>query len=434
MVQEITTEYGVITTPFIKPILGGYTLGWLDHICEGLTVNVTHIQQSSHGDLTGEITVWFDFMTQEKPTLSGVRLNLLSEGRRTSVAKRLVELRPKFPWNIILEQVCHEVIEAYRLGDPGELIEVVDLEDKDIGIPQYLLDPIILKGVPSVIYGDKGCHKTTMALAAAGTLYSSWSDNPFGFGTNGASHICGLLDYESSKDLTMYTLQRLRRGSGIPYFDLAYRHCQLPLADDLEAIAKFLNDKKVDIVIIDSLGAACGGDLFKPEPALRFFEGLRQLKTTSLIIAQNSKGEEGKKTIFGSTFFTYYARNIFEIKKFGEFDEKIESYVALVNTENNYTAKREPMGFHLSFTNSAIKIGTTPVSLAQLIDKANIQQKVLKCLEDAGGAVSVNDIASLTNSKVEIVKVVLTRLKAHNRVVNPNRGMWSLIYDENSEF
>lgn len=428
MVQEAE-----ITTPFCKRILGGYTLGWLDHADEGLKFNVTHIQQDNHGGITGEVSVWYDWMSQEKPTLSSVRLNLLATRSRNDIAAKLAKLKPDFPWQKIVEQVCHEVIEAYRAGDPGCELEVFEGNESTRVVPQYALDPLVLKGVPSIIYGDKGCHKTTLSLTAAACMLTDWHDNPFGFSLNGQAYRTALLDYESNQDLTIYTLQRIRKGCDIPYFSLFYRHCTAPLADDVEAVAKFLADHKIDVAIIDSLGAACGGDLFKPEPALRFFEALRQLRTTgcatSLIIAQNSKGEEGKKTIFGTTFFTYYARNIFEVKKYGNFDEKVESYVALINTENNYTAKHDPMGFHLTYPAGAIKIESTHVTLAQLTEKANVQNKITAVLREANGEMSLEDLCRAVGTGKDTLSVLLNKLKNKGLVTSTKRGVWSLVYE-----
>ena len=66
----------------------------------------------------------------------------------------------------------------------------------------------------------------------------------------------------------------------------------------------------------------------KTEPALRVFAALRYLSRTSLIIAQTSKNDEGKKSMFGSTYFQYYSRNIFELKKSVDVCDKDETKVA----------------------------------------------------------------------------------------------------------
>ena len=419
-----------ISPPVVKDVLGGYRLHWIEGDEQTLLVEVKHLQGDSHGGLTGEVSVWHDFFAQDKPTLSGVRVNLMSEQRRTAVAKRLTVIKTGLPWDAILEQVCHAIIERYRAGDHGEMIQPVD--DDAMMIPSYLLNPLILAGVPNVIYGDKGVSKTTIALLAAGCLSGPWDENPFGFGTNGVHHAAAILDYESSRDLTLYATQRLRRGTDVPYFELAYRHCKVPLADDVEQIGRFLATRQVDIAIIDSMGAACGGDLFKPEPALKFFEALRCITThdgkamTWLIIAQNSKAEEGRKTIFGTTFFTYYSRNIFELKRFGDFDEKIESYVALIHTDANYSGKHDPMGFHLSFTPNSIKVEPTHVTYAQLVEKAQSQVKILAILREANTDMTLHDLAVATGTKEATLSVLLNKLKGKGQVVSRARGTWGL--------
>jgi hypothetical protein len=408
--------------PVIEEVLSGYRMHWIEGQEEALIVEVKHVQTDSHGGMIGEVSVWHNFMEQDKPTLSGVRLNLFSEQRRTAVAKRLTAVVPTFPWDSVIEQVCHEVIERVRAGDPGQVIEPVD--DDDPARPEYVLEPVIMRHLPSVIYGDKGVHKTTLALLFAGIIFLPWSENTLGFITNGHPAKVALLDYESGPEVTKYTLQRLRKGTDIPYFVMAYRRCTTPLADDIEAIAKFLDKNGINVVIIDSLGAATGSDLMKPEPALRFFEALRKLNITSLIIAQNSKGEEGKKTIFGSTYFTYYARNIFELKRFGTEETRDESCVVLIHRESNYSGKYAPMGFQLNFTPNSIAVKTIPVNYSQLLDKVDRQKQILELITNTGGINTQGIVAALRISRAQADNLVHT-LRGKNEILKLPNGNWA---------
>ncbi len=419
--EPITEEQagGYISEPNIEAILGGYKVFWSEGQLQTLTINVKRIQSDSHGGITGEMSVWFDFMT-DKPTLSSVRVNLLSERRRIDIAKRLQSIKPfedEAYWRVIIEQACHLIVETHRAGDPGQMIEVVDSDEKDIIKPEYILEPLIVKGLPTVIYGDKGMNKTTLAILAAGTVYG-WEEQPFFKGNSGTGYRTGLLDYESSLEIIKYTTQRLRRGTGVPYFDLFYRHCHLPVADDLEAIAGFIERFKIDVLLIDSLGAACGGDLYKPEPALRFFSALRSLNRTSLIIAQNTKGEDNKKTIFGSAYFTYYSRNIFEIKLVSQLS-KDKKTIALEHKEANYSGLYDPIGFNLEFTPDTIKITPEAVTMAQLIEKVDRQKQCTELLES--GPKSTNDIAAkLKISRAQADNLVSTLRKKNLIITRPD--------------
>ena len=75
-------------------------------------------------------------------------------------------------------------------------------------------------------------------------------------------------------------------------FYIKYRSCALPLYQDLEQIKEAIDYYGANLLIIDSLGLASGGEPKETEPALKFFAALRQLKTTSLILGHNSKNSE----------------------------------------------------------------------------------------------------------------------------------------------
>ena len=419
-----TSSTGYVSEPFIEEVIGGYRLHWVESgPTEMLVVELKHLHDDSRSGIVGEITVWNSF-ADDIPLLSGVRFNLLSERRRNDIAGRLKALNNLLPWEIIIEQVCRVTIQRHREGDRGTDIQPID--DDDLAVPQYILEPLILEGVPNVIYGDKGVAKTTLSLLAAGCIWIPWDDNPFGFKTNGKHHNVALLDYESNPELTLYALQRLRRGTNIPYFEISYRRCTRPIADEIEEIATFIDKKNIDVIIIDSMGSACGGDLMKPEPALQMFESLRKLGKTSLIIAQNAKGDDNKKTIFGSTYFTYYSRNIFELRKFGEFNEKVEANVALVHHESNYSGKYEPLGFHLTYTRDSIKVEPCHVSVAQLIEKAQMQQKILAALKEAAGSLTFSELKTITGAQSDSLKTVLSRMKNKGLIVSPTKGVYGL--------
>jgi hypothetical protein len=180
--------------------------------------------------------------------------------------------------------------------------------------------------------------------------------------------------------------------------------------------------------LIDSIGAACGGDLMKPEFALRFFEALRSLDRTSLCIGQTSKGEEGKKTIFGSTYFQYYARNIFELRKSTDVCDKDETKVALFHTEGNYSGKYDPMGFRLHFTPETIKVEREAVNYAEFLEKVNRQAGLLEMLKD--GPLTNKDIAEKLQISEANVRMTTKRLRDHKKIIKLESGAWGLLTND----
>jgi hypothetical protein len=223
----------------------------------------------------------------------------------------------------------------------------------------------------------------------------------------------------------------LVEGKTIPYIEPAYLRCKQSLADDIERIANFIHEKRLDVVLIDSLGQAAGSDKFDSSgkgSALRFFECLRQLNVTSLIIAQNAKGEAGTKTIYGSTYFTYYARNIFELRRSKEAGQD-ELSVALFHQEGNYTHQYEPTGLRIKYTDTSISFSGESVNLSQFLDKVSQSALVGKFL--TAGAQNLTAIhrflqthfPKITSNQVS---VILNRMKKRGEVVELGSGMWGL--------
>jgi len=405
--------------PELTPTKSGYTATWPEH---NLAIRITRLLVHKDGRVTAFIKVSLAHEGKTFTLEPSAQFNFSAPRSRTELVNTLKAKNDSIPWREVIDYLCREVQEKAWVGEPGETLTITD--EDDITRPSYLLEPVIMQGVPSVIFGEKGVHKTILSLLFSICIYLPWEENPLELKTNSHKSVVGMLDWESDGKLTRFNVQRLLKGQGLTYFDLNYRRCKLPLADDIEQISNFLDDKKCDFILIDSLGAACGGDLMKPEQSLRFFEALRSLDRTSLTIAQTSKNDEGKKTIFGSTFFQYYSRNIFELKKSPDIADKDETKVALFHTEGNYSGKYDPIGFRLAFTESSIKVSRESVSYGEFLEKVNRQQMVLELLK--AGPLTTEQI----KDKLEISRAnadqLMKRLREKKRVVKTDNG-WGLL-------
>jgi biotin operon repressor len=411
-----------MSLPILTESVGGVNITWADY---PFIARVRQIHAHRDGRVTGELTIYILEQDKEKLVYPTTQLNMVAERTRQSLAKSIeTQLgNSNYPWQDIIYQICQKVLDYSRKGDPGEILEVI--EGGEIIPPTYLLEPVIMAGIPTVIFGEKGVHKTTLCLLFTLCISLPWYDNPFDLKTNSRRSEVGMLDWESDKSLTMFTLQRLLNGSGLPSFALNYRRCTLPLADDIEQIGNFLDDKKCDTILLDSMGAACGGDLMKPEFALRFFQALRSLNRTSLNIAQTSKSEEGKKTIFGSTYFQYYSRNIFELKKSSDVYDKDETKVALFHNEGNYSRKYDPMGFRLSFTPLSIQVEREPIDFGEFMERVNRQKQVVETLKD--GPLSTDEIKDKLEISRANADMLTKRLRDKKKIIKTEDGKWGLL-------
>ena len=405
--------------------IGGYVFAWKDL---GISITVSRlIVHKSDGRVTGEIVVQSVNDAGDMINIfPSTQLNFSSDRTRVGLAKNLSVKYKQFPWGEILDQLCDGVQERARKGEP---VQELWTSAEGIKPPEPLLEPILYKGLPTVIYGDKGVHKSTLALAFYFCLVLPWHDNPLGLQAPDRSVKTLILDWETEGTITQYYGKKIQDGHGLPGLIVQHRRCHLPLADDLEQIWGHILDKKAEVIIIDSLAAAAGGELNKPEIALTFFSALRQLKTTSLLIAQNSKDPESqRKTIFGSVFFTYYARNILELCKSEATSEDVFD-IALFHRWCNIGKLHKPMSFNLHYNETGLIIARQPFVAAEFITKLTNDQKILEFLKR--GALKPKEVAKATGISENYARVSLSRLKKKGLVIQIDDS-WGLAVREDS--
>lgn len=416
----------MISAPIVKSLLNGYQFLWYESAEWVLTVKVVRIIEQSHGALSGEFSIEHEF--KDKPTISGIRVNLTSQQGRNTIVKRLTEANivKDVDWADLIEQICSETIKLQRQGEPVRELWT----SEDIARPEYLLEPILFKGLPTIIYGEKAAFKSGIGLIAYACLTLPWHDNPMGF--IAANNSCKVLylDWEADYNIAQWNLKRVVEGMELGAIPLYYRRGTLPLADDIEQIQNKMADIGAEVLIIDSLGPAVGGDLNKPEQALGFTMALRQLKCTSLIIAQTSKNRESQhKSIYGSTFFEYYARNIFELRNNSEQGED-EIDIALFNTYCNLAKKHKPMGFKVSFQDNDTKIvieQEDAKTIPEFLERHGTTTRILDLL--GNGKLTTKEIIDELKISRSNADTSLKRLRAAHKVLKDN-DKWGLLYTE----
>jgi len=175
-----------------------------------------------------------------------------------------------------------------------------------------------------------------------------------------------------------------------------------------------IDKASADVLIIDSLGLACGGDINSAESALAFYAALRQLKMTSIILAHTAKNSE-KKTVFGSAFFENLARNIWEVTKVAE-AEASNIKVMLNNTKSPPFAKmHSSLGYSLDFddTDNSTRIETCDIkSVEQFLERMTAPIRITEYLK-TNGHKTPDEIAKALNMKPGTVRSALKRLYDH---------------------
>ena len=408
-----------ISVPEITEGVAGYSFVWT----EGITVDVSRVREHlSDGSVKGEIAVRCG-QNGASQLLHRAQMNFLSTQARDKITKTLTERNKNLDWYGAMEQLCHYVVDLTRRGEP--VVEL--LGTADTPKPEYLIYPLVIKNYPNIIFGDPGSFKSAISLYCATVLQMEWHENPLGLPAPDRPIICLDLDWETDKETAEWTLSRMVRGHGLKLMPLYYRRCHAPLAQDIEAIRNFIDETKAEVLIMDSLAAACGGeDLNKSGPAMAFYQALRSLNVTAIVLAHNSKDRETKmRSIIGHQMFTAQARNIWECKKVQEPDDETID-IALFHRKAPPFSKISPaIGAHVEFTEDSMTI--TPqsaTSMREFISEMGMKAQIRDALTD--GAATTKDIAVSLMASEASVRTTLNRMKAQGGVIQLPDKRWGL--------
>src|SRR5262249_41704960 len=134
-----------------------------------------------------------------------------------------------------------------------------------------------------------------------------------------------------------------------------YRRCDAPLHQEVHQIARQVAERGIQLLIVDSVALASGGDLASPDAAIKLQRALRTIGCASLVLAHTSKSvQEGQeKTAYGTVFFRELARNVWELQR-ANGDHPVR--VALHQKKNNFGPTHPALGFEFTFSPDAVLI------------------------------------------------------------------------------
>ena len=408
-----------MSIPNVTEIANTYFFEWKD---ENLTISVSRLREHSDGRITGEVNIRTT-APGIAPHLHQAQFNFVSTRSRQELARAMYERYNLVNWVPILEQLCVITLKRLRQGEPVHFLST----ETDAAPPGYLISPILPLAQPTTIFGLPGTGKSYLALLLALTAAIPWEDNPMGFEVPAGANPVLYLDYETSKDETHWRLKKLARGTGLGPTIISYRRCSKPLSEDMEGIQRAVFEASAKLIIIDSLGGACGGDLYVPEPALRFFSALRKLNTTSLIVAHTSKESAKEKSILGTVYFTAYSRQIFETRLVQE-PEETEVSIGLFHRKSNSDKLLRPIGLHIFFDEEQTRIEKQDVrSIADFLEHLSLSERAMEYLRE--GPAPLAEISEALGKSKETMRVILKRLedkKQITRLPGTKEKIWGI--------
>lgn len=394
--------------------IDGFTFTWPDL---PILIALTRIRESSRGT-TAEFVAQYTNGTGKAKTLTHQSINLLSSKSR--LIKELNE-RHEAPWLSMLEQVSILALRELRKGEPIESLT----PQPDSHPAWFVLNPLLYQHNPTVLYGPGDSMKSFFALYCALLL----SNGLCGPNLNVAPTPWKVLflDWEMSVHDLRGRVKLLQAGDSRLIQTPDYRRCYLPLADDLAEIKKVISEGQYDILILDSLAMAAGGqELERADSAIRFNAALRALHVTSLIIGHTPKPQEGQteRSLYGSVFFHNLCRVSWECRREGD-------TIGLYQKKNNLGRKHEALGFELHVNDEACVITPAdltedPVLSTQLPLPARIEALLKK-----GPALTPSQISTELSAKLDTVRRTLTRGKDYRwlqlSAKNGDEAQWTTL-------
>ncbi len=402
-----------------KPLLNGYELEWPK---DKIKIKVSRLADH-HDGLKGEIVI--SSTIPKAGHLHQAQFNFSSSMARSKLAKDLLARDEKVKWEDILEVLCVKITAMYRQGAPVTTLWSLDELQK----PEYLVYPFLLKGEINMIFGEGGSGKSYLTLYLAAILALQMARNPLELApaTYGQTIHTLLLDWETHSDIIGWRWKLVVNGLGMAgeNVGLPYRECHLPLVDDLEAIQGAIEETKADLVIIDSLGMAAGGDINQQQIATGLMNAIRALKKTALVIHHTAKNAT-KATPFGSAYLTNTSRSIFQISK-TQLSSDTETISVLSPYKFNYSGKLSPVGVRIGFSDLATNFERVDAStIPDLMGVYSVTDQITATLEEFGEISLGQILEHRTELNSDEVETAL-RLGKDTKYVATGNGKWRLL-------
>lgn len=245
--------------------------------------------------------------------LNLTRANLLTHQWRRGFAESLSERYQACPWREVLDDACLRVLLDYRRpSEPVSLARLAVLQQAE----QYTAEPMLYDGVPTVLAGDGGVGKSTIALALAVSVATGREVLPGVRPVRTGPVI--YMDWEDRAHVHAQRLRQLCAGLGIAApEDVYHQEMTAPLPDTIEEAQEQIARLDAVLCICDSLALAAGGEPEAGQSALDYFRALHSLGLASLSIAHVAKADlrEGEVRPYGSVFVRNSARAVWSVRQ-----------------------------------------------------------------------------------------------------------------------
>src|SRR5262249_42755437 len=167
-----------------------------------------------YNGISAELTV----MVGSRELLAGVDLSLKSDKSHATHAQSLNDLAATIPWKLLLQKACTLVLRRHRQGHP-----VLHLTRHTSVSPlTFTVNPLVLANKPTILFGDGGVGKSSLALFLA--MLVSTGRTVAGFSARPGKPL--YLDFEDDQDVHTRRLHAIMQGHPeLADADVAYQRC-----------------------------------------------------------------------------------------------------------------------------------------------------------------------------------------------------------------
>lgn len=328
-------------------------------------------------------------------------ISLTGPNAKRDLAKACGQQYDELDWTGLIENMCFMVLAKHREGEA--VLNLATLEERDK--VKFRIEPLIFEGQSNLFFGDGGLGKSLWAVYLASLVASGASIDPFTVEPGNVLY----LDYEADEEEVRSRLQAICEGLEIEKPPFWYRYSHQSLANELETMQRIVADHGIDVIVVDSAAPACGGAPEETQSALAFFNALRSLKTTNIIIAHVSKGGGSKAGPFGSVFWKNISRTVWEIRRVqAEGDNHIE--FGLWHRKINSGRLLRPLAYKIEFSPDKTVFNRMNVTESEGLSKGlTIPQQIERALTKQ--AMTSDELSEKLEIPIGNLRPVLSRDK-----------------------
>lgn len=370
--------------------------------------------------------------------LPGEKLNLTSARSIKMYANTLAGhgLLDGDTWFECLTKCCRDASIRYREGEPPVVLADVDWQSR----PGYMVEPFITRHGTTIGFGDGGVSKSLHALAL---LVSVATGAPLIPNTEVHDTGTGLyLDWEADDETHAERLGAICAGAGIEMpRNIIYMRRSASLAESVREVRKVIALNEVKLCVVDSIGAAAGGDPEKADTVIRAFMAMRSLGVPVFALHHVTKDSRDKTKPFGSVFGPNLARLTWRVDRDQE-EGEASVRVRWTNYKSNFGRIEQSRGHGVVFEEdeggslSSVRfVKATDVRLPEAKKTArpdSLQWSITKALKD--GARTVHEIAKALQKQDDTIRTQLNRHKeSFVKVGETDEGsaLWGVLSNTN---